>query len=87
MCIFATKINLCDYKDIFGKPGTGAHSYRIFDIAVVDVVATLILAFIIWWFTRYPVHWILLFVFGIGIVFHRLFCVNTTVNKFIFGKV
>jgi len=36
MCIFAK------YKDIFGKPGTGAHSYRILNIAVVVVFLTVI---------------------------------------------
>jgi len=40
-------IDLCRYKDIFGRPREGAHAYRVFDIAVVDVVATIILAFII----------------------------------------
>ena len=33
---------LSDYKDIFGKPGEGGHAYRIFDIAIVDVIFTII---------------------------------------------
>lgn len=40
-------IDLCHYKDIFGRPREGAQSYRIFDIAVVDVAATVIVAFFI----------------------------------------
>jgi hypothetical protein len=87
MCIFAKKLNLCQYKNIFGEPGTGAHSYRIFNIAIVDVVFTIIFALIIWWFTGYPIHWVILFTFILGIIVHRIFCVNSTVNKFIFGKV
>ena len=34
----------CKYKDIFGKPKTGLHSYRIFNIAVVDFLLTILLA-------------------------------------------
>ena len=81
MCIFAK------YKDIFGKPGTGTHSYRILNIAVVDVSLTVISSFMISWLTGYSIRWVLLFMFILGIVLHRLFCVNSTVNKFIFGEV
>ena len=28
----------CKYKDIFGKVGSGIHSYRIANIAIVDVL-------------------------------------------------
>ena len=38
---------LCKYKNIFGKVGKGVHSYRIFNIAIVDVILTFLLAFII----------------------------------------
>ena len=37
----------CEYKDIFGKVGEGVHSYRIFNIAVVDVVSTIIMAYLL----------------------------------------
>ena len=37
----------CQYKDLFGRPKEGAHAYRLFDVAVVDVVATIVVAFII----------------------------------------
>jgi hypothetical protein len=37
----------CKYKNIFGKVGEGAHSYRIFNIAIIDVISTFILAFLI----------------------------------------
>lgn len=92
------ELNLCKYKNIFGEPGTGVHKYRIFDIAVVDTVLTvLIIALIIWvWYkkfstvkTRKHVGWVVLFttiiVFSLGIFAHRLFCVNTTINKKLFG--
>ena len=44
-------MSLCKYKDIFGKPGEGAHQYRIFDIAIVDTVLTVLLAFVIAYFS------------------------------------
>ena len=35
-------INLCVYKDIFGIPKKGFHKYRIFNIAIVDLLLTII---------------------------------------------
>ena len=42
------KINQEDliFKDIFGKVGEGLHSYRIFNIAIIDVLFTILGAFI-----------------------------------------
>ena len=80
-------LGLCRYKDIFGRPGEGAHSYRIVDIAVVDVVATVIVAFFI---ARVfgVVFWkSLVGLFLVGIISHRLFCVRTTVDKLVFPNV
>ena len=84
---------LCQYADFFGKVGEGVHSYRIFDIAVVDLIMTIIAAYII--FKVLPVDilkklpkgleflTILIILLVIGIIMHRMFCVNTTVDKFI----
>ena len=44
---------LCKYKDIFGNSGQGIHSYRLFGIAIIDVLMTVMLAFIIKYFTKY----------------------------------
>ena len=38
-------INLCIYKDIFGIPKKGVHKYRIFNIAFVDLLLTILLAY------------------------------------------
>ena len=76
---------LCEYKNLFGEVARGAHAYRIADIAVVDVIATIVLAFLIHYF--YPTYrfaYILLGLFLVGIVMHRLFCVRTTIDKWIF---
>ena len=37
---------LCKYKDALGKPKTGIHSYRIFNIAIADlIIASLIISY------------------------------------------
>jgi len=75
--------SLCKYKDIFGKPNTGNHKYRIFDIAIIDVISTILLAYIISFYTKnFPLTLGILFI--IGIIFHRLFCVRTTIDKILF---
>ena len=52
----------CQYKDLFGKVGEGVHSYRIFNIAVVDVLLTVLLAFVIYIINpRYGFIYILIF--------------------------
>lgn len=75
----------CKYKDIFGKVGEGPHSYRLFNIAVVDVIFTILGAFVIYLFyPQYSFLYILAILFISGIIMHRLFCVRTTVDKFLF---
>ena len=80
-------LDLCHYKDIFGKPREGAHAYRILDIAVVDVVATVIVAFIINRVFGFIFWKSLVVLFIVGIISHRLFCVRTTVDKWIFPNI
>ena len=77
----------CQYRDIFGKVGEGVHSYRIFDVAIIDTLATILVAFIVWWFFAKKTNFFLiLFAFFIfGILAHYLFCVKTTVGKMLFG--
>ncbi len=76
-------MSLCKYANIFGAPGTGAHAYRIANTAVVDVVATALLAYI----TQLALQragkevsywWILLAWLVVGEVFHYAFCVPTS---------
>ena len=76
-----------DYSDIFGKPNEGAHSYRFLNLAIVDVILTIIGSFIIAKLFNLNFLLVLLIIFILGIILHRLFCVNTTINKLIFGIV
>jgi len=80
-------MSLCKYKNIFGKPNKGIHSYRIFNIAIVDVLATIILAYVIYLLIpKYNFFFILICLFLIGIISHRIFCVRTTIDKLIFNN-
>ena len=83
-------LDLCKYKDIFGKPGEGAHKYRIFNIAIVDVILTIILGIVIhrialYFNVKICVWWFILAMFILGIISHRLFCVKTTIDKLLFN--
>jgi hypothetical protein len=76
---------LCKYKNAFGKVGEGLHSYKIFNISIVDVLLTVLAAFIIHFFLpKYKFIYILLLLFILGIFLHRIFCVRTTVDKLLF---
>ncbi len=78
--------SLCKYKDILGVPGEGAHSYRIFNIAIVDVILTILVALLISYFFKFNFWYTLIILFLLGIVMHRLFCVRTTIDKLLFPK-
>lgn len=78
---------------MLGKPNEGVHSYRIYNIAIVDVILTVVLALIIWgifiWlnvmnFNIGSFIFVLLTLFIIGVILHKLFCVDTTINRLIF---
>jgi len=76
----------CPYRDLFGRVGTGAHSYRIFDFAIVDILFTILGAYLIQRFLlpQFSFALVLLGLFLLGIVLHRLFCVRTTVDRILF---
>ena len=83
-------LDLCKYRWAFGKEGEGAHSVRLFDLAVVDVAATVVGGALIsigsgFTWARLVAATVSLFL--LGIVAHRAFCVDTTINKAIFGSV
>jgi len=76
----------CKYKDILGEPGKGLHSHRIFDIAIIDVLLTILLSKFIQYYILedYNIWVILIFTFILGIILHRIFCVRTTIDKLLF---
>ncbi len=78
---------LCRYADIFGLPGKGAHAYRLFNIAIVDVLGTAVLAYAAYKLVnplfKIKVNFWLYFVIAlvIGEILHKLFCVKTTISR------
>jgi len=80
-------MNLCKYSNIFGEVGKGAHKYRIWNIAIVDVVATIFVSGLLYFLfgQNIPFLYILVGMFILGIILHRLFCVRTTIDKILFS--
>jgi len=75
---------LCKYRNALGVPGKGVHSLRLGGIAIMDVVMTLIGAYIIAYYARVSFAWTAAGLFLLGIVLHRLFCVRTTIDRLLF---
>jgi uncharacterized membrane protein AbrB (regulator of aidB expression) len=79
-------MDLCKYKNIFGEPNEGwRKKYRIFDISIGDVIVVIIFAYIISYLMKYPFSWTLFYSFILGIIIHRIFCVRTRVDKWLFS--
>ena len=76
----------CKYKDALGEPKKGLHSYRIYNISVLDVLFTFLLAKFIQYYIleEYEFLMILVSCFTVGIILHRVFCVKTTIDKLLF---
>lgn len=72
------------YKNIFGEPGKGLHSYRIFNLAIVDVLGTLMIAYFVSKWFKISFLWACIIMFSLGIFLHHLFGVRTTVDKTLF---
>ena len=75
---------LCKYRNALGVPGKGVHSLRLGGIAIMDVVMTLVGAYIIAYYARASCAWSAAGLFLLGIVLHRLFCVRTTIDRLLF---
>ena len=86
-------MSLCKYKDFFGELRKGVHSIRLFDIAIIDVIETIIGGIIIHKFIiiellqlhSIKLWMVIVFLFILGIILHRIFCVRTTVDKWLFS--
>lgn len=78
-------MSLCKYANIFGKPNTGLHQYRLFNIAIVDVIFTIIGGYLISKYFKLNTKNTIIVLFLVGILLHKLFCVDTTINKYIFS--
>jgi hypothetical protein len=68
------------YKDIFGKPNEGVHSYRMFGLAAVDVGLTLVLIGSIAYWGNINIFVVFVVVVLLTIGIHALFGVETALN-------
>lgn len=76
----------CKYKDSLGKPREGLHSYRVFNLSVLDILFTFLLAKFVQYYIMEDTEFIivLIYCFIVGIIVHRIFCVRTTIDKLLF---
>jgi len=73
----------CPYKNLFGVPGTGFHSYRFLGIAVGDTIGTILLAWLTSYLTQTGFWWNLLTWFIGGEILHYYFGTPTAFLKLI----
>lgn len=78
-------MNLCKYRNIFGAPNTGVHSYRIFGLAFTDLAITLAVAYLVHLGMAYSFWKVSVVLVALGVVVHYLFCVRTPLTKLVFG--
>lgn len=72
----------CSYRNSLGVPGQGFHRH-FWGVAIADVMATFLGAWLIARYTGWNVLYTTLGLFIVGVVLHRLFCVETTFSKLI----
>ncbi len=78
---------LCQYRHVFGIEGEGVHAYRLGGVAIVDTAMTLLAGAGIAYLTHQNLILVWAVLFALGIILHRLFCVNTALNVALLGRV
>ena len=76
----------CEYRDLFGKPGEGFHKTRLFGLAAYDLIGTIVLIIVVSVLTGVNILIIALFISILTVIIHRIFCVDTALNKKIFSE-
>ena len=71
-------------KKIFGIVNKGIHKYKIFNIAIFDLLFTLINALIISFYIKKSFITIFILLFLISIIVHRIKGIRTTIDKLLF---
>ena len=79
-------MKLFQYNNIAGKPREGIHSIRLFDFAIMDILFTVLAAYLIARYSQKSFILIFVLLVLLGIFLHWLFCVDTKLNVMIFGK-
>ena len=73
----------CPYANILGVPGQGVHAQRIFGLALNDILATIVLAFLTTFFVRVSFAESLIGWLVLGEVLHYMFGTKTAFLKMI----
>jgi hypothetical protein len=74
---------LCPYQDSLGVPGKGFHTHFM-GVAILDILGTILLSETLVFLLGTDRMITFLCVFLTGIVLHRVFCVRTTIDKYLF---
>ena len=72
-------------KNIFGEPGTGFHSIRFLDTALLDYLGTIIIAAAVSYKTKIPIVITTIILFIISILIHASLGVSTSSTTYIAG--
>ena len=67
----------CPYANILGKPNTGVHSIRIFGLALVDTVLTILGAYVIAKAYKINFYYSFIGLFVLGEILHYVFGVKS----------
>ena len=78
-------MSLCQYKDILGVPGVGFHNHFGMGFAVLDLLGTILIAYFISNKYNFSFNHTFIALMMVAIFLHKLFCVDTTLNKILFN--
>lgn len=74
-------IDLTKYADIFGKPETGVHKFRLFNIALIDLFLTIVFCYGIAYYFNYSFYKLFIILMVLSVFFHYIFGVKTGLLK------
>ena len=74
-------LELCQYKNIAGKPGEGIHSARFMGLAAVDLILTFLGAAFVGYSMGFSIIITFIIFIIIGEFAHWLFCVDTALLR------
>ena len=77
-------MNLCKYKDLFGKPEERTLRDPIFGLALIDMGVVLMSCYGVSKLLNFSFLIVFFIVMVISVIAHRAFCVRTAVDKFLF---
>lgn len=75
----------CQWRHIFGREREGFHAARIAGLAANDLIGTIFLAYFISYVTSLSFLLIFAILMLSALLLHRLFCVDTTLTRLVFG--